>query len=116
MVAGDQEEIARVVDNIFSTAVKYTRLGGRVDVAVRSVDGQGEVAVRDTGLGISPADQARLFSAFHRSTNPEALTIPGTGLGLAIARRIAEVHGGTIEVDSVLGEGSTFTLRVPLGD
>ena len=115
LVAGDPEELGRVVDNICGNAVKYTRRGGAVDVAVRCVDGFGEVAVRDTGLGISPADQARLFSAFHRSTNPEALTIPGTGLGLAIARRIAEVHGGTIEVDSVLGEGSTFTLRVPLG-
>jgi signal transduction histidine kinase len=55
-----------------------------------------------------------LFSAFHRSTNPDALTIPGTGLGLAISRRIIELHGGTITVESELGCGSTFTMRFPL--
>jgi signal transduction histidine kinase len=75
-----------------------------------------EVAVSDTGLGISPQDQVHLFSAFHRSTNPEALTIPGTGLGLAISRTIAELHGGDITVESALGLGSTFTLRIPLAD
>ena len=55
-----------------------------------------------------------LFSAFHRSTNPEALTIPGTGLGLAISRTIAELHGGDIKVESEFGSGSSFTLRIPL--
>ncbi|NYD42184.1 sensor histidine kinase [Nocardioides panaciterrulae] len=114
VVAGDPDELARAIDNICGNAVKYTRPGGSVDVVVRAVEGHGEVAVTDTGLGIAPADQARLFSAFHRTTNPEALTIPGTGLGLAIARRIADVHGGTIEVDSALDRGSTFTLRVPM--
>ncbi len=114
VVAGDPDELARAVDNICGNAVKYTLRGGSVDVVVRAVEGHGEVAVTDTGIGISPADHARLFSAFHRTTNPDALTIPGTGLGLAIARRIADVHGGTIAVDSALGRGSTFTLRVPV--
>ncbi len=114
LVSADPEELPRVVDNICSNAVKYTRAGGRIEVAVRTCGGYGEVVVTDTGLGISVADQAHLFSAFHRSTNPDALTIPGTGLGLAISRRIAELHGGTITVESGLGQGSTFTLRVPL--
>lgn len=114
LVAGDPDELPRVVDNLCSNAVKYTRPGGRVTVEVRSCDGYGEVAVTDTGLGISEGDRAHLFSAFHRSTNPDALTIPGTGLGLAISRRIADLHGGTIDVVSNLGRGSTFTLRVPL--
>ena len=74
------------------------------------------MSVTDTGLGISRQDQVHLFSAFHRSTNPDALTIPGTGLGLAISRTIAEAHGGTILVDSDLGRGSTFTLSVPLAE
>ncbi|GAA1479192.1 hypothetical protein GCM10009623_36380 [Nocardioides aestuarii] len=113
-VNADAEELPRVVDNLSSNAVKYTPRGGTVVVEVRAAGGHGEVAVRDTGLGISTQDQVHLFSAFHRSTNPEALTIPGTGLGLAIARTIAEMHGGTIEVTSELGTGSTFVLRVPL--
>jgi signal transduction histidine kinase len=116
IVEGDPEELARAVDNICGNAVKYTRRGGSVEVGVRADGEYGEVTVTDTGLGIAPADQARLFSAFHRSTNPDALTIPGTGLGLAISKRIAELHGGTIEVDSVLGTGSTFRLRIPLPD
>ena len=114
LVAADPEELQRVVDNLCSNAVKYTRPGGRVTVEVRQRDRSGELCVTDTGLGISEGDRAHLFSAFHRSTNPDALTIPGTGLGLAISRRIAELHGGAIAVESQLGRGSTFTLRVPL--
>lgn len=114
VVEADPEELGRVVDNICSNAVKYTRPGGQVSIAVRHHDGWGEVAVSDTGIGISPADQLHLFTAFHRSSNLDALTIPGTGLGLAIARRVAELHGGDIHVDSELGKGSTFTLVVPV--
>jgi signal transduction histidine kinase len=115
IVQGDAEELPRVVDNLCSNAVKYTPAGGQVRVTVRLVEGYAEVVVADTGLGISQADRAHLFSAFHRSTNPDALTIPGTGLGLAIARTIVEGHGGQILVESELGEGSTFTLRIPAG-
>jgi signal transduction histidine kinase len=116
MVHGDPEELARVVDNILSNAVKYTPAGGRVDVAVSAQGPFAEVACTDTGLGISEVDQTHLFSAFHRSSNPEALSIPGTGLGLAISRRIAEMHGGEILVESELGKGSTFRVRLPLSD
>ncbi|MFC6285757.1 sensor histidine kinase [Nocardioides sp. GCM10027113] len=114
LVVGDPDELPRAIDNICSNGVKYTKPGGSVVVQVSPVGDHGQVRVTDTGIGIAPSDQGRLFSAFHRSSNPEALTIPGTGLGLAIARRIAELHGGTIEVRSELGRGSTFTLRVPL--
>ena len=79
-------------------------------------DQHGYVQCADNGLGISGADQVHLFSAFHRSSNPEALSIPGTGLGLAISRRIAHMHGGEIIVASELGRGSTFRLRLPLRD
>lgn len=116
VVYGDPEELARVIDNILSNAVKYTPAGGRVDVAVSADGSWGEVACTDTGLGISVVDQSHLFSAFHRSSNPEALSIPGTGLGLAISRRITELHGGDILVESTLGEGSTFRVRLPLSD
>lgn len=116
VVHGDGEEITRVIDNILSNAVKYTPTGGRIDVAVSSDGVWAEVACTDNGLGISSVDQSHLFSAFHRSSNPEALSIPGTGLGLAISRRIVEMHGGEIVVESVLGEGSTFRVRLPVTD
>jgi signal transduction histidine kinase len=84
-------------------------------VAVSADGAWAEVACTDTGLGISEIDQTHLFSAFHRSSNPEALSIPGTGLGLAISRRITEMHGGDILVESALGDGSTFRVRLPRG-
>ena len=116
VVYGDPEELARVIDNILSNAVKYTPAGGRIDVVVSRDGGWAEVACSDTGLGISAVDQTHLFSAFHRSSNPDALSIPGTGLGLAISRRITEMHGGDILVESTLGQGSTFRVRLPVGE
>ncbi len=112
-VSGDPQELSLVVDNLVNNAVKYTRPGGTVRVGVECDDSRVRIRVRDSGLGISEADQVHLFSAFHRSSNPEALSIPGTGLGLAISRRIVESHGGRIEVESAIGRGSTFTLSLP---
>ena len=71
------------------------------------------LTVSDTGIGIAPVDFDSLFNEFDRSSNPEALSVPGSGLGLAIVRRIVERHGGDISVRSVLGEGSTFEVRLP---
>jgi signal transduction histidine kinase len=113
VVTGDADELSLVVDNLVSNAVKYSRPGGTVRVEITRDDAWARIAVGDAGLGISEADQVHLFSAFHRSSNPEALSIPGTGLGLAISRRIVESHGGRIEVESTLGRGSTFTLALP---
>ena len=113
LVSGDAEELGRVVDNLLGNAVKYTRAGGRVEVGASCEGNVARVRVNDTGLGISRIDQGHLFSAFHRSSNPDALSLPGTGLGLAISRRIAEMHGGDIEVESEYGVGSTFSLRLP---
>lgn len=113
-VTADPDDLGKVIDNLTSNAVKYSRPEGSVHLEV-GTDGQHAwVQCADTGLGISIADQVHLFSAFHRSSNPEALSIPGTGLGLAISRRIAHMHGGEIMVTSALGQGSTFRLRLPL--
>ncbi|MCB0768700.1 MAG: HAMP domain-containing histidine kinase, partial [Flavobacteriales bacterium] len=71
------------------------------------------IQVTDTGIGISEDDQAGLFGAFFRTTNPEALSESGTGLGLAIVASIAERHSGRVEVESLLGEGTTFTVALP---
>ena len=113
-VVGDADNIGRVIGNLLSNAVKYTPSGGRVRITCRRVGDRAEIAVSDTGLGISERDQKDLFKEFFRSTNPDALSAPGTGLGLAIVQRIVERHDGTIRVTSTLGEGSTFTVRLPL--
>lgn len=114
IVFGDPEELARVIDNMVDNAVKYTPEDGTVTVTMTVADDEVSVEVTDTGLGISSADQQHVFSAFHRSTNPNALSVPGTGLGLPIAQRIAESHGGTLSVTSELGSGSTFRFTLPL--
>ena len=114
IVTGDADELGKVLNNLAGNAVKYTLPGGTVELEVRTDGAHAIVLCADTGLGISGADQVHLFSAFHRSSNPEALSIPGTGLGLAISRRIAQMYGGEILVASELGRGSTFRLRLPL--
>ncbi|MEO7350627.1 MAG: GAF domain-containing sensor histidine kinase, partial [Marmoricola sp.] len=116
VVTADPDDLGKVIDNLASNAVKYSRPGGTVHLEVGTDGTHGHVLCADTGLGISAADQVHLFSAFHRSSNPEALSIPGTGLGLAISRRITHLHGGEIVVASELGTGSTFRLRLPLLD
>jgi signal transduction histidine kinase len=111
---GDGDELCTVLNNLIGNAVKYTRPGGLVGIAVGADEAWAHVTVDDTGIGISQVDRGHLFSTFHRSSNPEALSLPGTGLGLAISRRIAETHGGRIEVESALGRGSTFRLLLPI--
>jgi signal transduction histidine kinase len=113
-VVGDADNLGRVIGNLLSNAVKYTPDGGRAKITCRRFEDRAEIAVSDTGLGISEQDQRNLFTEFFRSTNPEALSAPGTGLGLAIVQRIVERHDGTIQVESTLGQGSTFTVRLPL--
>lgn len=113
IVGGDADELDRVVVNLVSNAVKYTPAGGRVTVALTAYDGQVVLEVSDTGLGIADQDHDRLFAEFFRSSNPEALRRPGTGLGLAIVARVVDRHDGRIEVESVLGEGSTFRVHLP---
>lgn len=114
VVFGDPEELARVIDNMVDNAVKYTPEDGSVVVSMTVTENDVSVDVTDTGIGISPTDQGHVFSAFHRSTNPNALSVPGTGLGLPIAQRIAESHGGTLSLTSQLGAGSSFRFTLPL--
>jgi signal transduction histidine kinase len=113
-VRGDGTELDRLVANLVSNAVKYTPEKGRISVGAERVGDHVVLAVDDEGLGISEADQERLFEEFFRSTNPEARRLPGTGLGLAIVKRIVERHQGEISVRSTLGEGSRFTVRLPV--
>jgi signal transduction histidine kinase len=113
LVPGEPEELHRLLTNLASNAIKYTDPGGRVTVRV-GTEGDAVVAtVTDTGIGISRADQEQLFREYFRSTNPAALSRPGTGLGLAIVARIVARHGGTIDIDSERGRGTTATLTLP---
>lgn len=113
LALGEPLEIERVCANLVSNAVKYSPDGGRVRIRLAVHKKTVTLAVTDQGLGISAADQERLFGEFFRSTNPRATTLPGTGLGLAIVRRIIERHGGHIAVSSTLGSGSEFTVSLP---
>jgi len=118
VVAADPVRIRQVVDNLVGNAVKYTPPGGTVDVGLRSVGGEGQLAeieltVCDSGIGISTEDQSRLFTRFFRAEDAAARAIQGIGLGLAITRSIVLAHGGTIEAESELGRGSTFRVRLP---
>jgi signal transduction histidine kinase len=107
----DRDRIRQVASILLDNAVKYTAEGGKVTVRVRETNGWAELEVSDTGVGI-PEDQLPLiFERFYRAD--PSRTAGGAGLGLSIARQIAEAHGGTIEVESTPGEGSTFTLLLP---
>ena len=113
-VAGDPAGLAVLFENLLDNAVKYNRQGGTVTVAARSEAGEAVVEVRDTGAGIAEEARPFLFDEFYRGEAARAGTVAGTGLGLAICRRIARELGGTIEVDSAVGVGSTFRVRLPL--
>lgn len=110
---GEPAGLFRVCVNLVSNAVKYTPQGGTITVSLARTPRGIELVVADTGLGISSADQERLFQEFFRSTNPAALATPGTGLGLSIVHRIVESHRGKIRVNSTLGAGTTFVVTLP---
>jgi signal transduction histidine kinase len=114
MVMVDQDRMRQVVDNLLSNAIKYTPPNGRVDVRLQVDGGRVELVVADTGIGIEATDRDRLFTRFWRSRHAEEQSIQGVGLGLSITKSIVESHGGRIEVDSEVGRGSTFRVRVPV--
>jgi PAS domain S-box-containing protein len=113
----DAARLSRVLENLVSNAIKFSPAGGEITVELeRESDAAGSwavVRVRDQGLGIPKTEQAHIFERFRRGTNVVG-RIPGTGIGLAGVRHIVERHGGTVAVNSVEGQGSTFTVRIPL--
>ena len=110
---GDGRRLAQVLLNLVGNAIKFTEKG-EVVIEASCSDGSFRVAVRDSGLGIGAADQAKIFEEFQQVDNAPTRTKGGTGLGLAISKRIVEMHGGRILVDSELGRGATFTIRLPV--
>jgi two-component system OmpR family sensor kinase len=113
-VLGDGRALRRALLNLVENAVKYTPPGGTVEIGLGREDRWAVLAVTDTGPGIDPADLARVFEPFVRLDTARARETGGTGLGLAIAQAIVVAHGGTIGVDSTVGAGSTFRIRLPL--
>ena len=110
---GDERRLAQVLLNLVGNAIKFTD-AGEVSIKGSSVNGSFNVAVRDTGPGISTADQAKLFQEFQQADNSITKKKGGTGLGLAISKRIIEMHGGRIWVESSPGNGSTFAFTLPV--
>jgi signal transduction histidine kinase len=100
--------------NLLSNAVKFTPDGGRVDVSAKLDTDKVEISVKDTGVGISPEDQASLFEEFKQLGKDSSHKAEGTGLGLALTKRLVELHGGQILVDSAVGHGSTFRVTLPV--
>lgn len=112
-ISGDEARLAQVFANLIHNAVKFSDHGTRVLVSVSRMGDDVQAAVADHGIGIAPADQGRIFERFYKADRTRS-SGGGTGLGLAIARHIVEGHGGTIRVESVEGEGSTFTFSIPV--
>ncbi len=110
----DATRISQVVGNLLENAITHTPEGGTVAVSASASAGLVSVSVSDTGPGIPPEDLPRLFDRFYRADPSRSRSTGGSGLGLTIARRLVEAHGGSIEAESLLGEGSRFTMRLPL--
>ena len=113
-VLGDAFRLKQVFVNLADNAIKYNRPGGEVKISARPDDAQVVVEIKDNGIGISQADQQRIFERFYRVDKSRSRAQGGSGLGLAIVKKIMEEHGGTVSVESTLGKGSTFRVTLPL--
>ncbi|MCA1669445.1 MAG: response regulator [Thermomicrobia bacterium] len=114
-ITADPRKLKQIIFNLLSNAVKFTPSGGAVNLTAHTEGAMVEIAVTDTGAGIGPEDQQKLFREFTQVDGSLSRRHEGTGLGLALTKRLVELHHGTIAVHSVLGAGSTFTVRLPIG-
>lgn len=112
-VVGDENQLYRLVFNLITNAIKYTPDGGQITVVLDRSNGHALIEVRDTGIGIAQEEQTRIFERFYRVNCDRSRNTGGSGLGLAIAKAIVHAHGGSLTVQSELGQGSTFTTRLP---
>jgi len=113
VVQADRMRLKQVLLNLVSNAIKFTD-NGSVEVDVKAKNGEFNILVRDTGPGIAPADQARIFEEFQQVDDSSTRKKGGTGLGLSISRRLIDMHGGRIDLESTLGKGSTFSIVLPV--
>jgi signal transduction histidine kinase len=110
----DERKVKQILLNLLSNAVKFTPEGGKVNVSAKLNADKIEIAVKDTGVGISAEDQAKLFEEFRQVGKDSARKAEGTGLGLALTKKFVELHGGAIHVESEPGKGSTFMFSLPM--
>jgi signal transduction histidine kinase/CheY-like chemotaxis protein len=115
-VLGDESRLTQVITNLVSNACRYTPEGGNITLALSNPDSTVRVDVKDTGIGIAPEDQAKVFQRFYRVNDPAVQEVAGTGLGLPISKLLVEMHGGRMWLESEVGTGSVFTFILPLYD
>lgn len=113
-VVGDEEQLYRLVSNLIKNAIQYTSTSGQVTVVLDRNDHHALIQIKDTGIGITQSEQKRIFERFYRVSSDRSRYTGGAGLGLAIASAIVQAHHGSLQVQSELGKGSTFTIRLPL--
>jgi len=111
---GDRAQLGLLLSNLLDNAVRHTPAKGTVCVRLDAAESRSVLQVADTGEGIPASELPRVFERFYRVDKARARQTGGTGLGLAIVRHVAEAHGGTVRVDSELGQGSTFTVALPV--
>ena len=114
VVQGDRDRLKQLILILIDNATRYTAPGGTVTVSLQRAGGIVQIGVRDTGIGIATEEMSHVFERFYRSEQARSRDAGGTGLGLSIARWIAEEHGGTVELGSIPGEGTTATVRLPV--
>jgi len=112
--AADPRRLLQVFDNLIGNAVKFSNVGGLIRVVTRYSKSTWRIDVSDAGIGIPPEEAARLFGPFVRGSNARIAGLPGTGLGLSIVKGLVEMHGGHVKVESALGEGTTFSVFLPV--
>jgi signal transduction histidine kinase len=115
-VRGSARDLSLLVRNLIDNAIRYTRPGGRVDVGLTTAEHDAVLTVSDTGVGIPTRDLPRVFERFYRVDRARSRETGGTGLGLSIVRHVVENHGGRVSVDSELGRGTRFEVRLPAAD
>jgi signal transduction histidine kinase len=116
LISGEEVRLEQVFQNLIANAIKYSPAGGRITVQVARGHTHACVMIRDQGIGIPVEAQRHLFDPFYRADTTEAHQISGMGIGLYVVKEIVALHGGTVEVESSEGVGSTFTVYLPVRD
>ena len=115
-MTGDADALLSVFGNLITNAIHYTPAEGRITVACGAADGKAWVTIADTGIGMTPEVQERIFEKFYRAREARAVEAQGLGLGLSLVHELVQARGGCVEVESAPGRGSTFRIVLPQGE